>query len=68
MREPDFDKDAYRRWNLIERVVSCRRNMVDCSPPFEKLGINIAFSNIATLVSLLWPVDTVYSTEPSSES
>lgn len=53
-RVADFDKEAYRRRNIIERVVGwykeCRRLLTR----FEKLAINyVAFWIVATIVRLL---------------
>jgi len=53
-RDPNFDKDEYRKRNIIERVVGWSKECRRLLSRFEKLAINyVAFWIIASLVRLL---------------
>jgi transposase len=53
-RAADFDKDEYRKRNIIERVVGWFKESRRLLTRFEKLAVNyIAFWIIAALVQLL---------------
>ena len=53
-RDPNFDKDAYGKRNIIERVVGWAKESRRLLTRFEKLAVNyLAFWIIASLVTLL---------------
>jgi transposase len=53
-RDPNFDKEEYRKRNTIERVVGWSKECRRLLSRFEKLAVNyLAFWIIASLVSLL---------------
>ncbi len=53
-RDPNFDKGAYRKRNIIERVVGWAKESRRLLTRFEKLAVNyLAFWIIASLVRLL---------------
>lgn len=53
-RDPNFDKDTYRKRNIIERVVGWAKESRRLLTRFEKLAVNyLAFWIIASLVTLL---------------
>ena len=53
-RDPNFDKDEYRKRNIIERVVGWSKECRRLLTRFEKLAVNyLAFWIIASLVPLL---------------
>ena len=54
VRDPDFDKDEYRKRNIIERVVGWLKESRRLLTRFEKLAVNyLAFWIIASFVRLL---------------
>jgi transposase len=53
-RDPNFDKDEYRKRNIIERVVGWSKECRRLLSRFEKLAVNyLAFWIIASMVRLL---------------
>ena len=53
-RDPHFDKDEYRKRNIIERVVGWSKECRRLLSRFEKLAVNyLAFWIVASLVRLL---------------
>jgi transposase len=53
-RDPNFDKDEYRKRNIIERVVGWAKESRRLLSRFEKLAVNyLAFWIIASMVRLL---------------
>ncbi len=54
VRDPQFDKDTYRKRNIIERVVGWTKECRRLLTRFEKLGVNyLAFWNIACFIPLM---------------
>jgi len=53
-RDPNFDKDEYRKRNIIERVIGWYKECRHLLTRFDKLAVNyVAFWIIATMVLLL---------------